>query len=120
MNEDFEHILPETAGPFRQGLARGALILPRCEGCGRMHYYPRHICPHCHGVDLVWTEIDAIGRAFSVTTYHRGNTPVVLVYFHHAKEFLFLARIEGRTPSIGDMLRLVPRSETTPVVMCID
>ena len=114
MDEDFQILLPETAGPYREAIAQGRLVLPRCGDCGRVHFYPRMICPHCHGADLRWTELPPEGEAYAVTTYRRSPTPHALAYLAHAEGVLILTRIIGETPNIGDRLTLVASSSSTP------
>ncbi len=40
-------ITPE-AQPYWDGLKENKLMLPKCDDCGKAHFYPRVICPHCH------------------------------------------------------------------------
>jgi len=46
--------------PFWEGTKAGKLMLPRCRDCNHVHWYPRHICPYCHSMNLEW--IEASGR----------------------------------------------------------
>lgn len=43
---DLPTIEDETR-PFWDALRDGKLMLGKCDGCGRVHYYPRPMCPHC-------------------------------------------------------------------------
>ena len=48
--------------PFWDGAKEGRLMLPRCTLCGKVHWYPRLICPSCHSTDLEWIEGSGEGR----------------------------------------------------------
>ena len=37
---------PETK-PFWDGCAAGKLMVPKCGDCGKSHWYPLGLCPHC-------------------------------------------------------------------------
>ena len=52
-------ITPE-AKPFWDGLREHRLMLPRCGACGHVFFYPRILCPRCHGREIGW--IQASGR----------------------------------------------------------
>ncbi len=63
---------PETQ-PFWDGTAVGEIRLPRCLSCRRTHFYPRPICPHCHGRELEW--ITATGRG-TLESYIVNRRPI--------------------------------------------
>ena len=46
--------MTDLVDTFRQGLARGQLLLQACNGCGKAIMYPRHRCPFCQSDDLDW------------------------------------------------------------------
>ena len=39
---------------FWAAAAEGRLMLKGCEGCGRLHWYPRAICPFCFADATLW------------------------------------------------------------------
>lgn len=45
--------IPEFA-PFWRNVAERRLCFPRCEACGRFHWYPLTRCPHCFSADIEW------------------------------------------------------------------
>ena len=54
-----ERILPAPgdsaeAAPFFAAARDGRFVLPWCDDCGRTHWYPRAVCPHCFSVRLSW------------------------------------------------------------------
>ena len=70
---------PETL-PFWEAAAAGRLLLKFCRQCGRTHWYPRALCPHCHSSDLEWRESAGWGSVYSFTVVRRAEPPYVLAY----------------------------------------
>ncbi len=62
---------PLTA-PYWQAAAQGVLKLPRCEACGKFHFYPRAHCPHCGSDRLAWNAVSGKGEVYSYTVVHRA------------------------------------------------
>ena len=50
-------------------------MLPRCEACGKFHFYPKPVCPHCQGAKLAWAEASGKGAVYSHSTVHRAPSP---------------------------------------------
>jgi uncharacterized OB-fold protein len=57
---------------FRAGLARGDLLLQKCEACGKLNMYPRHACPHCQSLSLGWQPSAGRGVLHSFTVLRMG------------------------------------------------
>jgi uncharacterized protein len=57
----------ETA-EFWEACRRHELLLQRCQGCGRVQFYPRVLCGHCGGRELGWWRASGRGvvRSFSI------------------------------------------------------
>ena len=55
---------PESE-PFWAGCAEGRMVVPRCEGCRRFHFYPRRFCPYCDCEDIEWREASGAGIVYS-------------------------------------------------------
>ncbi len=70
---------PETR-PFFDGAAAGKLMLPKCGACGRTHWYPRGICPHCFSQNLRWTEASGNGKVYSFSVMKRAEVPYAIAY----------------------------------------
>lgn len=58
--------------PFWAGTRESKLMLPRCNSCRRVHWYPRHICPYCHGDDIEWIEGSGNGRVHTFAVQYRA------------------------------------------------
>lgn len=61
----------ETA-TFWEGCAAGRLMIPRCDGCGELIWYPRGFCPWCASTSTTWTEMSGRGIIYSFTISRRG------------------------------------------------
>ena len=57
---------------FRTGLARGDLLVQKCNECGRLNMYPRHACPHCQSLSLGWHKSAGRGVLHSFTVLRAG------------------------------------------------
>jgi uncharacterized OB-fold protein len=79
--DPFVAAYPETL-PFWQAAAEGRFLLKHCRQCGRTHWYPRALCPHCHSSDLEWRESAGRGSVYSFTVVRRAEPPYVLGYVH--------------------------------------
>ncbi len=65
---------PDSA-PYWAALIAGRLIVKTCGSCGKAHFYPRELCPHCHSDDLSWTETSGRGVIYSYTICRRPAGP---------------------------------------------
>jgi len=57
------------------GAARGELVLPRCDECGRLVWYPEPRCPACAGATFTWSPVSGRGQVFSWTVVRRAFLP---------------------------------------------
>lgn len=105
--------MPETQ-PYWSAARVGRLLLPRCTACGRHHWYPRGICPHCLSGAIEWTESTGAGSVYSHTTQPASPVPRVLAYVRLDEGVTLLARLEGAEPGgwrIGARVRVAPQAE---------
>jgi len=65
----------EPTRPFWAGAARGELVLPRCDGCGRYVWYPDDACRFCGAAARTWVPVSGRGRLFSWSVVHRAFIP---------------------------------------------
>jgi len=61
--------------PFWEGLRAQRLSFPRCEDCGRFHWYPMRLCPHCKSPRIAWTAVEGEGTLYSFTIVRYPFTP---------------------------------------------
>ncbi len=62
---------PETQ-PFWDALQAGRFELPWCEACGKAHFYPRMICPHCGSERIVWRPASGRGTVHTFVINHKA------------------------------------------------
>ncbi|MGH2364130.1 MAG: Zn-ribbon domain-containing OB-fold protein [Chloroflexota bacterium] len=74
-----EHALPNPAPmvtsetrPFWEGTGRGELLLPRCDACHTLFWYPRGFCPACGSFSISWQKASGRGQVYSFTVNRRG------------------------------------------------
>jgi len=66
--------------PFWDAAARGELLLRRCGECGRAHWYPRAICPHCFSDRTDWESASGRGTLYAYTVMRRVPVPYAIAY----------------------------------------
>lgn len=65
---------PDTAAYWRAARDH-RLLIKRCADCGRCHFYPRELCPHCHSDAVEWIEAKGLGTIYSYTIARRPAGP---------------------------------------------
>ena len=58
---------------FWDATAEGKLILPRCNACDVVIWYPRLFCPECGSTDIGWFDASGKGTIYSFTINRRGQ-----------------------------------------------
>jgi uncharacterized OB-fold protein len=53
--------------PFWEGLRAGRISFPKCESCGRFHWYPMKRCPHCKSDRIAWAAVKGDGTLYTFT-----------------------------------------------------
>jgi uncharacterized OB-fold protein len=103
--------------PFWDALERGALVLPECVACRRVHYYPRLLCPFCWE-PVQWLELSGRGEVFATTVVRRiglepfrDRTPYDLSLVELEEGPRLLTNVVGTDPdrvAIGCAVELCP------------
>ena len=66
-------IINSETKPFWDATAEGRLLLPRCNECQAVLWYPRAFCPECSSFDVAWFEATGRGTIYSYTINRRGQ-----------------------------------------------
>ena len=66
--------------PYWEGAAQGRLMLRGCRSCGRVHHYPRGLCPYCFSDQLDWREASGKGTIYTYSVMRRVPAPYVIAY----------------------------------------
>ena len=94
---------PETE-PFWAAAADGRLVLPRCDACATVIWYPRALCPACGSQSVTWFEASGTGTVYSCTVTRRGEggwrdaVPYVLAYVELDEGPRVLTNVVGCDP----------------------
>ncbi len=58
--------------PFWDAAKEGRFLIKRCNDCGKPHWYPRAICPHCFSSNTAWEESPGEGVIYTYSVMHRS------------------------------------------------
>ena len=77
-------ISPEVTRPFWEAAKRHELVMPRCQTCDHLFFYPRSECPRCLSNHLEWMRVSGRGRLHTYTIVYqpanaafRDDTPYI-------------------------------------------
>ncbi|WHO82730.1 Zn-ribbon domain-containing OB-fold protein [Rhizobium leguminosarum] len=65
---------------FWQAAGAGRFILPKCTDCGKVHWYPRAVCPFCLSSEIGWQESRGLGHVYASTLFRKTDAPYVIAY----------------------------------------
>jgi uncharacterized protein len=67
--------IEDDSREYWDAAADGRLLIARCGSCGRIHHYPRVICPYCWSEDV--TAVEASGQAtlYTYSTVYMNDLP---------------------------------------------
>ncbi len=71
---DLPTIEDETR-PFWDALREGRLMIARCGACGKVHYFPRPMCPSCWSEDVSLVEVTGRGTLYTWSTVYVNDLP---------------------------------------------
>jgi uncharacterized OB-fold protein len=79
---------------FADATRDGKLLIGQCGGCGEKHFYPRRICPFCHGDKVDWVEASGRGTVYTYSvTRKAGPIPFCIAYVKLAEGPVMLTNI---------------------------
>jgi hypothetical protein len=61
--------------PFWEATKRGELIIPYCNSCSNLFFYPREVCPNCFSKDLGWKKMSGKGHVYTYTHVRQAVHP---------------------------------------------
>ncbi|MGE0289780.1 MAG: Zn-ribbon domain-containing OB-fold protein [Bradyrhizobium sp.] len=109
--------------PFLAAAARGTLLVGHCRDCGQYHFYPRSMCPFCHGTNTLSRPSAGRGHVYSYSIQRRVPEPYVIAYVTLDEGPTLMTHIVGpavlESVHVGQPVELAFRDETngarTPV-----
>lgn len=78
-NDPYAASFPENT-PFWQAAAQGRLLVKACKACGKVHWYPRLVCPFCASDDLEWRPASGGATVHAFSVMRRVDKPYVVAY----------------------------------------
>jgi uncharacterized OB-fold protein len=112
----FEPVASPGAEPFWAGTREGRFLLPWCTACGRPHWFPREVCPHCLSPELDWREASGAATVHAVSVMPKpgnpamaGREPYAVALVDLAEGVRMLSEVAGGDPwtvAIGDAVSL--------------
>jgi hypothetical protein len=108
--------------PFFDAASEGKLLIKRCNSCGRSHFYPRAICPHCFSDKTEWLQAKGTGTVYSWSVLRRVPEPYCIAYVTLAEGVTILTNLvdcDFDAVRIGQTVRVVfkPSEGGPPVPM---
>ncbi len=70
---------PETSA-YWAAAAAGKLAIRECGHCGKLHHYPRALCPFCFKPATGWREVSGRGKIYAYSVMRRAETPYAIAY----------------------------------------
>lgn len=67
--------ITEDSRPFWEAAKDHRLVLPLCGDCGKYHYYPRLVCPHCGSRDISFAPVSGRGAVYAFSIQYRAQGP---------------------------------------------
>jgi len=105
---------------FLAGAREGRLLLRHCDDCGKTHWYPRAVCPHCLSSNTQWKPASGRGTVYSHSTMQRVEPPYTLAYVTLDEGPTLLTNLvdagpEGWRIGMPVQVRFVPTDDGTPM-----
>ncbi len=109
---------------FRDGLVAGEIRLQRCSSCHAHIFFPRVLCPACHGTDLDWVNASGQGEVYTFTTVRqrpeKGDDYNVSM-IELAEGVRMMTRVDGDPCDVAIGMRVfayVGEIDGKPAVLC--
>jgi len=109
------HVSPESL-PFWNATREERLVLPRCEDCELVFWYPRRLCPQCSSRRIAWQHAAGTGVIYSFTIVRvapgrfREHAPYVVAVVELDEGPRMTTNVVGADPesiAIGQRVRVV-------------
>src|SRR5574341_127104 len=107
---------PESK-PYWDAAKQHRLVIQQCQDCRAYVFYPRALCPHCHGARLDWKPVSGEGTVYSFTIAHRpagpafkGDVPYVVALIELREGARILSNLVTKNVDavrVGDPVRVV-------------
>jgi uncharacterized protein len=107
---------------FWKAAEEGKLMIGKCTACGRVHYYPRAICPYCLSDKTELQQASGSGTIYTYSVMRRAPIPYAIAYVTLQEGVAMMTNIvdcDLDKIQIGQAVRLVfkPSDGGPPVPM---
>ena len=102
-------VLPESLS-YWQAADEGRLLVKQCRDCGKVHHYPRDICPHCLSTNTEWLAAAGTGTVYSYSTMGQGEAAYTLAFVTLDEGVTMMSNLVGCDPrslAIGQRVKVV-------------
>ena len=65
---------------FWDAARENRFLIPVCTACGKVHWYPRAICPFCASDKIAWRDASGRGAIYTFSVMRRAKEPYVIAY----------------------------------------
>jgi uncharacterized protein len=65
---------------FWDACAQGKLMIGKCNACGKVHYYPRALCPFCFSNNTELKQASGNGVVYTYSVMRRAPIPYAIGY----------------------------------------
>jgi uncharacterized protein len=65
---------------FWDAAAEGKLMIGKCTACGKVHYYPRALCPFCFSDRTELQQTSGTGTIYTYSVMRRAPIPYAIAY----------------------------------------
>ena len=79
--------------PFFDAAAEGKLLIKKCNACGKNHFYPRALCPHCFSDKTEWLQAKGTGTVYTFSVLKAVQDPYCICYVTLDEGVTMLANI---------------------------
>jgi uncharacterized OB-fold protein len=114
-------VTPETKR-YWDAAAQGTLLVKKCLACGKVHHYPRSLCPYCFSDNTNWQEASGRGTIYSYSVMRRAPVPYAIAYVTLEEGVTMMTNIvdcDLDTIAIGQSVKVVYKpSDGGPPVPC--
>ena len=105
---------------FFQAARDGRFLIKGCADCGKVHWYPRAVCPYCFSLNTRWQPGSGHGTIYSFSPMRRVDPPYTIAYVTLAEGPTMMTNLVDCDPDalrIGMPVRLVFKAsdDGTPV-----
>jgi uncharacterized OB-fold protein len=114
--------VPQSPGsePYWEAAKAGKLVMRSCDSCGKLHYYPRGVCPHCMSTKLGWKDVKGTGTVYTYSIMHAAKPAYVIAYVTLDEGLSMMTNIVDCDPAsvkIGQKVKVVfkPREDGSKI-----